>query len=239
MVAGLLHLDDRHLRRRGGRCSGCDGEGPLPAPLAALTLGGIWNAEVVPGSRELLVLPLVLTLVLGALAAAGPAPLARRLGRRTTVALVALLGRRLRGWRCCPGPRRTRSAGSPRTVPAGGLLRDGTRSLALCAPLPRPLVAEGARWCARPGADRLLVARRAALRCCRSRFLPDAAWGVGGRLEPADYPAEWATPGAELGQAEPGRPAGAAAHQLPAAGVEPRPQGARPAAALPRRPTTS
>ena len=38
-------------RERARRCSPCTAEGDLPAPLAALGLGGIWNAEVVPTSR--------------------------------------------------------------------------------------------------------------------------------------------------------------------------------------------
>ena len=198
LVAGLLHLGTA-TSSTAGAVFGLDPEGPLPAPLAALTLGGIWNAEVVPSSRELLVLPLVLTLAYAALALAGARPLARRLGRRTTVALVALWAT---GYAVA-----VLSWAAPDAVgwlaghvPGGGLLRDGTRSLALCAPLTAALVAAGAQrcaeWCA-ARAPRILVAAAGAL--LPLAFMPDAAWGVGGRLEPADYPAEWAQARAALG----------------------------------------
>src|SRR4051812_15893642 len=52
LVAGLLHLDTA-TSSTSGAVFGMNAEGPLPAPLAALTLGGIWNSEVVPGSRGL------------------------------------------------------------------------------------------------------------------------------------------------------------------------------------------
>ena len=194
VVAGLLHLDTA-TSSAAGAVFGLDAEGPLPAPLAALTLGGIWNAEVVPSSRELLVLPLVLTLAYAALALAGARPLARRLGRRTTTALAALW---VAGYAVA-----VLSWADPDAVgwlaghvPGGGLLRDGTRSLALCAPLTAALVAAGAEWCAHR-APRILVGAAGAL--LPLAFLPDAAWGIGGELEPADYPAEWASARAALG----------------------------------------
>jgi hypothetical protein len=194
LVAGLLHLDTA-TSSTAGAVFGLDAEGPLPAPLAALTLGGIWNAEVVPSSRETLLLPLVLTLALVALAAVGARPLAHRLGRRTTTALVALW---VAGYAVA-----VLSWAAPDVVgwlvsqvPAGGLLRDGTRSLALCAPLTAALVAAGAEWCAR-WAPRALVGVLGAL--LPLAFMPDAAWGISGELRPADYPAEWAGARAALG----------------------------------------
>lgn len=195
LVAGLLHVGAA-TSSTGGAVFGLDAEGPLPAPVAALTLGGIWNAEVVPASRELLVLPLVLTLAFLALAVAGFRPLALRLGRRTTGALVGLW---LAGYVAA-----VLSWASPdlvgwlaANVPAGGLLRDGSRSLALCAPLTAALVAEGVLRCA-AHAPRVLVGAAGAL--LPLAFLPDAAWGIGGRLQPVDYPAEWATARAQLGE---------------------------------------
>ncbi|NGZ99948.1 hypothetical protein G5V59_06005 [Nocardioides sp. W3-2-3] len=66
-------------------------------------------------------------------------------------------------------------------------------------------------------------------------LLPDAAWGAGGRLDPATYPDSWSRARAEAGRCRPRRrPAGAAAHRLPAALVEPPPHRLRPARALPR-----
>lgn len=193
LVAGLLHVGDARSSSAGA-VFGLDAEGPLPAPVAALTSGGIWNAEVVPDSRTQLVLPLVLTLVVGALAVAGCRPMAHRLGRRTTTALVALWATGyvvavvswaapdLVGWLA-------------ENLPAGGLLRDGSRWLALCAPLTAVVVAEGAtRWAGR-------VPRRFAVAAALVplAFMPDAAWGIGGTLRPADYPDEWAVARSELG----------------------------------------
>jgi hypothetical protein len=194
LVAGLLHLDTA-TSSTSGAVFGLHAEGPLPGPLAALTLGGIWNAEVVPGSRETLVLPLVLALCYVALALAGARPLARRLGRRTTTALVALWAA---GYAVA-----VLSWAAPDAVgwlaahlPGGGLLRDGTRSLALCAPLTAALVSAGAQWCAAQ-APRILVAVAGAL--LPLAFLPDAAWGISGQLRPADYPPEWAAARSALG----------------------------------------
>jgi hypothetical protein len=194
LVAGLLHLDTA-TSSTAGAVFGLHAEGSLPAPLAALTLGGIWNAEVVPSSREMLALPLVLTLVYAALAVAGARPLARRLGRRTTTALVALW---VVGYAVA-----VLSWAAPDAVgwladhvPAGGLLRDGTRSLALCAPLTAALVAAGAEWCS-ARAPRILAAVAGAL--LPLAFLADAAWGISGELQPAGYPSEWAQARAALG----------------------------------------
>jgi hypothetical protein len=197
LVAGLLHVGSA-TSSTAGAVFGLSSEGPLPAPLAALTLGGIWNAEVVPGSREVVVLPLALTLAVLVLAALGWRPLLDRLGRRTAGALAALW---LAGYAVA-----VLSWAAPdlvgwlaQNVPAGGLLRDGSRSLALCAPLTAALVAEGARWCARRAPTALVAIGAAALPLA---FLPDAAWGVSGRLRPADFPDEWASARAELGEGQ-------------------------------------
>ena len=191
LVAGLLHLDTA-TSSAAGAVFGLNAEGPLPAPLSALTLGGIWNAEVVPASRETLVLPLVLTLAFLALAAVGFRPLADRLGRRTTGALVGLwaVGYALAvlSW-AAPG-----AVGSlAGSVPGGGLLRDGTRSLALCAPLTAALVASGVAGgvarCAGAAPRRRVAAAGGVLPL---GVMPGAAGGVSGALRPAAYPDSFA-----------------------------------------------
>ena len=187
LVAGLLHLDTATSSSTGA-VFGLHAEGPLPAPLAALTLGGIWNAEVVPASRETVVLPVVLTLAFVALAAAGYRALADRLGPRTTTALVWLwvagYAAAVLSW---AAPDAVGSLAA--LVPGGGLLRDGTRSLALCAPLTAALVASGVARCA-ARAPRPVVAVAGAL--LPLAFLPDAAWGVSGALRPSAYPDSYA-----------------------------------------------
>lgn len=198
LVAGLLHVQTA-TSSSGGSVFGLHGEGSLPAPLAALTLGGIWNTEVVPSSRTVLVLPVLLTVVLAAVAVAGARPLARRLGARTTGALVVLW---VAGYAVA-----VLSWAAPDAVgwlaehlPAGGLLRDGSRFLALCAPLTAALVAAGAEqlasW-AQQRALRVLVA--VGLGLLPLAVMPDAAWGVSGQLRPADYPASWGEARAALG----------------------------------------
>ncbi len=199
VVAGLLHLDTATSSTTGA-VFGLGAEGPLPAPVAALTLGGIWNAEVVPASRETVLLPLALSVAFVALAAAGFRSLADRLGRRTTTALVGLwaagYGLAVLSW-ATPGAVGSLAA----LVPGGGLLRDGSRSLALCAPLTAALVASGVARCATRG-PRPLVAVAGAL--LPLAFMPDAAWGASGALRPASYPDSYAAARTALGDAPEG-----------------------------------
>jgi hypothetical protein len=152
-------------------------------------LGGIWNADAVPGSRSTLFaviatiilvgvvaagLPAVVRnrsalplLILAALAVVVPAVLASELGESVLRAVVAEL-------------------------PGLGVLRDGQKWVALAMP-GYSLAAAGAvltltRW--RPA----IPAGLAALACCALVIaaLPDLAWGVWGRVTAVHYPAGWA-----------------------------------------------
>lgn len=187
LVAGLLHAADATSAAAGARVFAASDEGPLPGPLAALTLGGIWNAEVVPATR-LGFLAVASLVVLGALALMGW--LAHR---RTPVeglgALVACwfvgIGLAVVSW-SAPGAVGWVAA----NVPGGGLLRDGSRLLALAAPLTVVLVARGAeslmdRTPDRP--TRVLVAGLLAV--VPIALMPDAALGSAGRLDAVSYPA--------------------------------------------------
>ena len=141
LVAGLLHAADATSAAAGARVFAASDEGPLPGPLAALSLGGIWNAEVVPATR-LGFLAVVSLVVVGALALLGW--LAHR---RTPIEGVGALvvcwvvgvGLAVVSW-SAPGAVGWLAA----HVPGGGLLRDGSRLLALAAPLTVVLVARGA-----------------------------------------------------------------------------------------------
>lgn len=191
LVAGLLHVSTA-TSTGAGTVFGLGDEGSLPGPLAALTLGGIWNSEVVPASRDSLLLTLLATAAVLVAAGAGLRPLWRRLGARTAGALVAmwLVGYAVAvlTW-VAPG-----AAGWLAShVPGGGLLRDGSRALALCAPLVAALVGAGAerlasRW--RERAPRVLVAAGAAL--LPLALMPDVAWGLDHHLVPVSYPADYA-----------------------------------------------
>ena len=190
VVAGLLHAP---IAEGGGstRFFALHGDG-LPAPLAALSLGGIWNADVVPTTRTGLVLPLVTCLAVLLAALLGFRRTARRLGRRTTAGLVAcwVVGYALALLTWVAPSAVDWSAGH---VPGGGLLRDGTRSLALCVPLLVVLAGDAVDAVAERGREAglgVLVAVVAAV--APLALLPDAAWGVGGHLHAVRYPDDWA-----------------------------------------------
>ncbi|MFM1964401.1 MAG: hypothetical protein RL134_126, partial [Actinomycetota bacterium] len=159
--------------------------------------GGIWNAEVVLASRGT-----ALTWVLGvcvlALGAWGARDLLRALGRGIAmwwglVALVGLVGAVASA--LLPGI----WSAAVDIVPGGGLLRDAQKLLAAWVLL--LAAAAGA------GAARLLsVLRDRASRVTVLLALvvlpvacqPDLLWGAGGRLQPVDYPDDWAAVRAEL-----------------------------------------
>lgn len=165
-----------------------------PAGLlgSLLTLGGIWNEGVVPGSRAL-ASALVLSVVVVALAVAGLGELRRRIGRVefVVVGVLAALGGVLALAGAVPG-----TAGVVEwlvaEVPGGGLIRDGQKFLAWYALLVAPAAAAGAARLAgaMPGRKSAL-ALTAAAAVLPVAALPDLAWGAGGRLSPVTYPAAW------------------------------------------------
>ncbi len=189
LVAGLLHASSATSDSGAAEVFALRGEGSVPAPLAALTLGGIWNTDVQPDSRTGALGWVALVALVG-LAALGSGSWWRRsIGRdRTTLlfcwgigwglAVLTWLAPGLVGW-------------ASEHVPGAGVIRDGARPLVLCAPLLAVLVAEGVR---------VLAARVPAARVARASLavgavllpvalLPGLALGVGHQVEPADYPA--------------------------------------------------
>jgi len=202
IVAGLLHAGE--ATGAGAGVFALSAEGPLPAPVAALTLGGIWNSEVVPGSRETLILPVALTVILAAAAVTGLRPLADRLGRRTTIVLGGLWAAgyllAVLTW-AAPGLIDAIAS----TVPGGGLLRDGARFLALGAPATAALAGAGAaRLADRASSPRSLTAPRVVVAVVGAltplALMPDAAWGLSGTLRPATYPDDYAAARAVLAE---------------------------------------
>lgn len=173
--------------------------------LSVLGLGGIWNADVVPDSRDSPIVPVVTVLVV-ALALYGCRELARRWGPAParSLLLLGLLGVLIGVAGSVPllddGLRALVAQ-----VPGAGLLRDGQRWAAWWA-LPLALgTALGAARLAARIPDRLgrgAVLVGAAL--LPVAVLPDLFWGGLGRLEPVRYPADWAAVAA-LVKAEPDR----------------------------------
>lgn len=147
--------------------------------LSVLGLGGIWNAEVVPVSRANPVLPVITVVLLGG-AVLGLRELSKRLPVWPLAGLGAL-GAFLALIAVLPG-------GVPvlealiEHVPGAGLLRDGQKWVAwLALPFAIGLAVAVERLRARVFVPVLLLG-----------LLPDLAWGGFGRLEPVDYPADWA-----------------------------------------------
>lgn len=199
--AGLAHLSDATSAQAGVSVFGLQASGALPAPLAALGLGGIWNQDVVPYSQTTPLAWLALAMLL---------PMFgwglwlmyqdhhRRSRSLRTVApegdhiadLVVLWGLgyllAILSW-LAPGPMGWVAA----HVPGGGIMRDGARWLALCAPLLTTAVVVAGVWLIRwaPRAVRPLLAIATVL--IPMAWLPDAAFGVGGALHASSYPAEY------------------------------------------------
>jgi hypothetical protein len=192
LVAGLLHASSATSDSAAAEVFALHAEGSVPAPLAALTLGGIWNTSVQPGSRTGL-LGWVALVALAGLAATGARSWWRRtpLRDRATLlscwaigwglAVLTWLAPGLVGW-------------ASEHVPGAGVVRDGARLLVLCAPLLVVLVAEGVRVIAhRAPAERVArVALAVGAVLLPIALLPDLALGVSHRIEPADYPPAYA-----------------------------------------------
>ncbi|MGW6441581.1 hypothetical protein [Lentzea sp. NPDC055074] len=153
--------------------------------LSVLGLGGIWNAEVVPVSRANPALP-VITLLLLAAAVFGLRELSKRVSVWPLAGLGAL-GAVLALLAVLPGGVTLLEA-LIEHVPGAGLLRDSQKWVAwLALPFALGLAAAVERL-----RGRLLVA------VLLLGLLPDLAWGGFGRLEPVDYPADWAAVREEL-----------------------------------------
>lgn len=160
-----------------------------PAPLAAVGLAGIWNADVVPASQTGVLAWIWLAALVG-LGAIGMASWWRRTGRRQAAAYLALwlvgIGLAVLSW-LAPGM----LAAIGRSVPGGGLFRDGSRSLGLVLPLTVSVVCEGAGRLAggvpRRAARGVLWFGCAALPLMT---MPDAAGGLAGALHAVAYPGD-------------------------------------------------
>lgn len=193
VAAGLLHAPTAVTDASGAAVFALAGEGSLPAPLAALTLGGIWNTEVVPASRTGFQAWVLLVFLIG-LVAAGARSWWRHEPRRDAWGYVACW---LAGFVIAVATWAVPDAVAwlVEAVPGAGLLRDGSRTLALCAPLLVLVAAEGARvvWRQLTAPPVLRVTVGATLAVLPLALMPDVAWGIDGRLRPVDYPSSWAT----------------------------------------------
>ena len=205
LVSGFLHVREAVSDPAGAALFALSGEGPLPGPLAALTLGGVWNAEVVPVSRTGPV-ALVALLVLVPLLALGILRV-RRHAATVAVPWAPLVLLWAVGWLlavltwAAPGPFGVLAG----VVPGGGVLRDGSRLLVLCVPLLVALVAVAVdatwRWTADRWSGPARLSAALVLVVWPITVLPDGAWGAGGRLGAVDYPDSYAVAREALGDA--------------------------------------
>ncbi|WP_191280324.1 hypothetical protein [Nocardioides flavus (ex Wang et al. 2016)] len=192
IVAGAVHGSATVSDPAAVALFAAQGEGVMPPWLAVLGLGGIWNAEVVPASRTTVVGLAALVLVL-AVCVAGLTTWRRRTPRAERHALVAVavvgLVVALAG-RVAPDA----VAWLVGHVPGAGLLRDGTRFVALVAPLQALLFGLGAaRLAAAVPVRAVGLGVGTFLVLVPVMTMPDAARGVSGRLEAVDFPEEYAT----------------------------------------------
>ncbi|ULP47794.1 hypothetical protein [Mycolicibacter virginiensis] len=155
-------------------------------------LGGIWNAEAVPGSRRTAFALVATAAFIGVLglgwASVRDLPAVRPLLilAGATVLTFSLLA---------TGPGLALLRWATEIAPGLGVLRDGQKWVALAVP-GYLLAGAGAVVGLR---DRLPPAR-AALVCCVALIvvLPDLAWGVAGRVTPVHYPPGWAAVAAKI-----------------------------------------
>jgi len=201
VTAGLLHAGEARTNPAGAEVFALRGEGFLAAPWTAVGLGGIWNSEVVPATREG-VLALVTLVVLVALAVLGARGWLWSVGRRDAAAFAACWalgwGVAVVSW-AAPDAMAWLAA----EVPGAGLLRDGSRLLGLCALAAVTLCAYGAERLGglfRGRGERLVVTGLLAL--VPVSLMPDAGWGVSGALSAADYPASYASAREAVGDAD-------------------------------------
>ena len=200
VVAGALHGAGAVTDPAGIKAFAAGGEGPLPMPLAAVGLGGIWNLEVVPASRLgwaavawLVLLAVVWAVGLRTWLAVTPRRDAMALGAAAAAGLlVAGLGA------LAPDA----MAWFVSAVPGGGLVRDGARFLALLAPLEASLFGAGAAVLAQASRERVAnVALAAGAVLMPLALMPELAWGIAGALRPVDYPSEYAVARSALARA--------------------------------------
>ncbi|MGW3958221.1 hypothetical protein ACWED2_00275 [Amycolatopsis sp. NPDC005003] len=171
-----------------------------PALLSVLGLGGIWNAETVPVSRGVPLVP-VLTLIVVAIAIAGLRPLAHRWGKAPVRSLTALgvLGVLLASLATLPGGDTLLTAAT-RYLPGAGLLRDAQKWVAWWAlplALGFALAVEAAAAKLKTEGGRVGLVTAAVVFPLLT--MPDLAWGGWGRLDTAQYPADWRAVSEKLG----------------------------------------
>jgi hypothetical protein len=194
IVAGALHPGGGASDPAGVAAFAARAENWGGTLLALLGTGGIWNAGAVPGSRTSAAVP-VLTALLVAVAVAGWArrDVLTRPARRLLALAAAGLLLAAAGTVPVLDGLLTQAV---EHLPGAGLLRDGQKWAAWWALVLAVGAGLGTRRLAgavrrRGGSAVAAAAATGLLVALPLVALPDLAWGVGGRLQPVAYPADW------------------------------------------------
>jgi hypothetical protein len=159
---------------------------PFGSLGSLLSLGGVWNAQVVPAGRDHLIVGLA-ALVVTAAACYGLTQLRGRWSDGALGGLIAagVVGLAIAMWGVTPGARGVLEH-LVADVPAAGLLRDGQRWVAPLALLLSlglggltELLVQRWRW------------RAAVIIAVPVALLPAAAWGADGTLVAVHWPGDW------------------------------------------------
>ncbi len=193
VVAGVLAPAAGTSDPAGVAAFAARGENWSGALGALLGTGGVWNAAAVPPGRTSALVPLVTAVLLG-LAVAGWAARTVRTGAGARLLVLGGAGLLLAAAGALPGTAALLEA-AVAAVPGAGLLRDGQKWAAWWA---LPLAVGAGLGARRAAAAAGAVLPRAAVLAIAGLALvlplvavPDLAWGVGGRLQPAPWPADW------------------------------------------------
>ena len=156
-------------------------------------LGGIWNAQSVPGFRATMFAVVSSVVLLGIVAAGLPA--LRRRPAAVALLVLAVLAVLVPA-AMATGPGIAVVDQLARAVPGLSVVRDGQKWVALAMP-GYALAGAGAVLTLQ---KTRLPAAAAAAACCVALIavLPDLAWGVGGALSPVRYPGGWAAVAARI-----------------------------------------
>jgi hypothetical protein len=162
------------------------------------SLGGIWNSEAVPSSRATLFAVVSALVLLGVVAAGLPTVIRRPAAVPLLVLAAAAV---MIPAALATGPGLHLLAAMVDAAPGLGVLRDGQKWVALAVP-GYALAGAGAvvtlrRWLPPPADFATALVGCLAL----IAVLPDAAWGVGGKVAAVQYPPGWATVAAVINRA--------------------------------------
>lgn len=204
IVATFARLTPVDSDPGGVRAFAAQSEGSLGHVGTLASLGGVWNTEVVPTSRTTVVAAVLVVLLL-LVVATGIVQWARGDRRLLApLATLAVIGHALAAWGWV----------APGTLEdlvdwqgSAGILRDGTRYLALAVPFHAVALAHGAdflggRVAALVSDRRWAVVGVAAVLALPVAALPDLANGVDGRLTPVEYPDDWAATASVIADSE-------------------------------------